>query len=160
LWAKFLFAAGGSLVPTVILVCLSDVMLRVGAWMTGLHVLGVVLLCAGLAGISVGLGARLPSIRETDPSKIAAGFGGTLNLMVSTAFIFAMILLLAVPCHLYFASLEMERWGAVERWGVEFTLADLRFWLTLSMAASLILAAAATVIPLRLGARELSRMEF
>ena len=63
-------------------------------------------LCLGLSGISVGLGARLPNLSETDPSKIAAGFGGTLNLLVSLVFIFAIVTALALPCHLYFAGQE------------------------------------------------------
>ena len=63
----------------------------------------IAVLCLGLSGISVGLGARLPNLRETDPSKIAAGFGGTLNLLVSLVFIFAIVTALALPCHLYFA---------------------------------------------------------
>ena len=60
----------------------------------------------GLSGISVGLGARLPNLRETDPSKIAVGFGGTLNLLVSLVYIFAIVTAMAIPCHLYFLSIE------------------------------------------------------
>ena len=71
-----------------------------------LHMGMVAVLCLGLSGISVGLGARLPNLRESDPSKIAAGFGGTLNLLVSLVFIFAIVTALAVPCHLYFAGQE------------------------------------------------------
>ena len=66
----------------------------------------VAVLCMGLSGISVGLGARLPNLRESDPSKIAVGFGGTLNLLVSLVFIFAIVTALAVPCHLYFLGQE------------------------------------------------------
>ena len=46
-----------------------------------LHVVTVVVLALGLSGLSVGLGG-LPNFRETDPSKIAVGFGGTLNLIL------------------------------------------------------------------------------
>ena len=74
----------------------------------------VAVLCMGLSGISVGLGARLPNLRETDPSKIAVGFGGTLNLLVSLVFIFAIVTALAVPCHLYF--LGVEHPDATVRW--------------------------------------------
>jgi ABC-2 type transport system permease protein len=129
-------------------------MLQIDPAVTVLHVVTVVLLCLGLAGISVGLGARLPSLREDNPSKIAAGFGGTLNLLVSMAFIFAMILLLALPGHLYFVSLDPEYTAQ----GVNFL--PLRRWLVLSMVSSLALAVAATSVPMRLGIRHLRTLEF
>ena len=91
---------------TELLVVLSDLMLGMGPLMIALHVAMVAVLCLGLSGISVGLGARLPNLRESDPSKIAAGFGGTLNLLVSLVFIFAIVTALAVPCHLYFLGQE------------------------------------------------------
>ena len=72
-------------------VSLSDLMLGMGPVMIALHLAMVAVLCAGLSGISVGLGARLPNLRETDPSKIAVGFGGTLNLLVSLVYIFAIV---------------------------------------------------------------------
>ena len=87
LWGKFAFSVGISLLATEGLVFLSDVMLGMGPLMITLHLMMVAVLCAGLSGISVGLGARLPNLRETDPSKIAVGFGGTLNLLVSLVYI-------------------------------------------------------------------------
>jgi ABC-2 type transport system permease protein len=93
----------------------------------------------GLAGISVGLGARLPSLHQDDPSKIAAGFGGTLNLVVSMLFIFLIVVLLALPCHLYFASLESQRRGFAI-----WTEAEFRAWLALSVAVSVAIGYAAT----------------
>ncbi len=104
LWGKFAFSAGISLVATEALVVLSDLMLRMGPAMIALHMGMVAILCLGLSGISVGLGARMPNLKEDDPSKIAAGFGGTLNLLVSLVFICAIVTALAVPCHLYFAA--------------------------------------------------------
>ncbi len=54
-------------------------------------------LCFGLSGLAVGLGALMPDLREEAPSKIAAGFGGTLNLVLSALFILVLVLLTAVP---------------------------------------------------------------
>ena len=61
------------------------------------------LLCLGLSGIGVGLGARLPVIAEQSPSRIAAGFGGTLNLVIGTLFIVLVLALATLPCHVYLA---------------------------------------------------------
>lgn len=155
LWGKFAFSAGISLVSTEFLVVLSDLMLQMNPWMIALHVGMIAVLCLGLSGISVGLGARLPNLRETDPSKIAAGFGGTFNLLVSLVFIFTVVTALAVPCHLYFAGQDNPE-------SARFILSrgDLRFWLTAAVLASLALGAAATIIPLRIGIKAFNRMEF
>ena len=53
---------------TELLVLMSDLMLMVGPTMMLVHALMVAILCLGLSGISVGLGARLPNLREEDPS--------------------------------------------------------------------------------------------
>jgi ABC-2 type transport system permease protein len=155
LWGKFAFSSGISLVATEVLVVLSDLMLRMGPAMILLHVGMVAILCFGLSGISVGLGARLPNLKEDDPSKIAAGFGGTLNLLVSLVFICAIVTALAVPCHLYFLGQEHP-----ESTRLALSHAGFRFWLTLAILASLAIGAIGTILPLRIGIKSFQRMEF
>jgi ABC-2 type transport system permease protein len=154
LWGKFAFSAGISLVATEILVVLSDLMLRMSPLMIALHVGMIAILCLGLSGISVGLGARLPNLKETDPSKIAAGFGGTLNLLVSLVFIFAIVTALAVPCHLYFAGQEHPD-------STSFVLShtSFRFWFSAAIFISLIVGILGTILPLRIGIKAFRRME-
>jgi ABC-2 type transport system permease protein len=155
LWGKFAFSAGISLFATETLVVLSDLMLHMSPVMIALHVGMIAILCLGLSGISVGLGARLPNLRETDPSKIAAGFGGTLNLLVSLVFIFAIVTSLALPCHLYFAGQEHP-----ESTAFALSHSGLRFWLTIAIVGSLIVGVVGTIVPLRIGIRAFQRMEF
>ena len=155
LWGKFAFSVGISLVATEGLVFLSDLMLGMSPVMIALHVGMVAILCMGLSGISVGLGARLPNLRETDPSKIAVGFGGTLNLLVSLVFIFAIVTALAVPCHLYFLGQE----NAVST-NLALSNQGFRFWLTVAILISLIIGAVGTILPLRIGIKAFQRMEF
>ncbi|MBI3462263.1 MAG: hypothetical protein HY000_04265 [Planctomycetes bacterium] len=154
LWGKFAFATGGAAISSELLVVLSDVMLRLDWSMILLHTITVLILCMGLAGISVGLGARLPNLREDDPSKIAAGFGGTLNLVVSLLFIFLIVVMLALPCHLYFAGLEAERTGTKIWTELEF-----RSWMSVSIAASVAIGYAAMVVPMRIGTRAFRELE-
>jgi ABC-2 type transport system permease protein len=123
--------------------------------MIALHVGMVAILCLGLSGISVGLGARLPNLRETDPSKIAVGFGGTLNLLVSLVFIFAIVTALAVPCHLYFLGQE----NAVTT-NLALSHQGFRFWLTVAIVVSLAIGFAGTIVPLRIGIKAFEHMEF
>ena len=155
LWGKFAFSVGISLAPTEVLVFLSDLMLGMSPVMIALHVAMVAVLCLGLSGISVGLGARLPNLRETDPSKIAVGFGGTLNLLVSLVFIFAIVTALAVPCHLYFLSQENPDTTRLALSHIGF-----RFWFIAAIGVSLAIGAIGTILPLRIGIKAFQRMEF
>jgi ABC-2 type transport system permease protein len=155
LWGKFAFSVGISLVATEGLVFLSDLMLGMSLVMIALHVGMVAILCTGLSGISVGLGARLPNLRETDPSKIAVGFGGTLNLLVSLVFIFAIVTALAVPCHLYFLGQEHPDTSTLA-----LSHNGFRFWLIAAIVVSLLIGAVGTIVPLRIGIKAFQRMEF
>jgi ABC-2 type transport system permease protein len=154
LWGKFAFAAGGALIPSELLVVLSDLMLRLDWSMVLLHVMTTLILCLGLAGISVGLGAKIPNLREDDPSKIAAGFGGTLNLVVSMLFILSIVVLLALPCHIYFAGLESQS-GTFLIW----TQNEFRAWLALSVALSVAIGYAATAVPMKIGTKAFRELE-
>lgn len=156
LWSKFVFAVGGSILPCCSLILLSDAMLRVSPKILASHQLTCLILCFGLSGIAVGLGAKMPSLREESPSRIAAGFGGTLNLVFSTLYIIVVVLLTAVPVHFYLGS------GGPE--GLLAYRPDLgswlQFWLVAGTAGSIVLGLLATVVPLRIGFRAFRQLEF
>jgi ABC-2 type transport system permease protein len=151
LWGKFAFAATGGVAAAVGLVLVSDLMLEMPADAVVLHVLTVAVLAAGLSGLSVGLGACMPNFRETDPSKIAVGFGGTLNLVAGLLFLLTVLALMAAPYHLQMA-LAARTTGERPPW----------LWLVAGPAAVLGLGAgaAAVLLPLRAGVRALRRVEF
>lgn len=149
LFSKFIFAAVGSMVPCAVLILLSDLMLQISTLVVVMHQLTCVILCLGLSGIAVGLGARMPDLREQSPSKIAAGFGGTLNLVLSACYIVSVVLLTALPCHFYLAA---------QLAGVH--LVWLTVWLIAGTFASLVLGTVATVIPMRIGLRAFRNLEF
>ena len=96
---KFAFAATGSLVVAEALILRSDVLLGLPWEGVVLHAVAVAVIALGLSGLNVGLGAYLPNFRETDPSKIVVGFGGTVNMVVGLGFLVAVIGLMAVPFH-------------------------------------------------------------
>jgi ABC-2 type transport system permease protein len=153
-WSKFWFASLGSWVPCSLLVLLSDMMLNVPALVIAVHQLTCVLLCLGLASIAVGFGAMMPNFRETSPSKIAAGFGGTLNLVLSALYIMVVVVLTALPCHFYMLA-GRGPWGAAF-----FSPQYLRLWLILGNGAAIIVGAVATIVPLRRGLQAFRRLEF
>ena len=156
LWSKFLFAVGGSIIPCSMLILLSDVMLRVSPKILASHQLTCLILCFGLSGIAVGLGAKMPSLREQSPSRIAAGFGGTLNLVFSTLYILVVVLLTALPVHFYLGT-----GTATNLLAYQPDLAGwLQFWLVAGTAGSILLGLVATVVPLRIGFKAFREIEF
>jgi ABC-2 type transport system permease protein len=158
LWSKFWFAAAGTILPCSALILLSDVMLVVDDFVIASHQLTCTILCFGLAGIAVGLGARLPNYREQSPSRIAAGFGGTLCLVFSTLYIVAVVLLTAVPTHFYLAErITNANYVRPAESAIHFWL---KVWLWSGTGGSILLGILATVIPLWLGFRTFRRAEF
>jgi len=158
LWAKFLFSAGSLLFPCGLLILLSDLRLGVPAMLTAEHQLTSLLLCLGLSGIAVGLGARLPLMNEQSPSRIAAGFGGTLNLVVSTLFILLVLVLATLPYHIYFVQ-KLDVFAAL---GSDFLPPErtIRPWFIYGTIASIFVGAMATFLPMWLGIRTFRRQEF
>jgi len=154
LWSKFWFASLGSWVPCALLVLLSDMMLQVPMLVVAVHQLTCVLLCLGLASIAVGFGAMMPNFRETSPSKIAAGFGGTLNLVLSALYIMVVVVLTALPCHFYLLAGRGP-------WGSGFVDPQyLKMWLIVGTGAAIVVGAIATIVPLRKGLRAFRQLEF
>lgn len=152
-WSKFIFAAIGSLGPCSLLILLSDLMLRVSTLVVVVHQLTTVLLCLGLSSIAVGLGATMPNFREPSPSKIAAGFGGTLNLVLSALYIMAIVVLTALPCHFYLIA------GSSPMHETFINPKSLKLWLIGGTAASVVVGALATIIPLKRGIAAFNRLE-
>lgn len=99
LWSKLGFALTLCTLPCAALVGLSDVMLNVEPYVFLAHQWAIVLCCLGLTGIAVGLGARFPNFRAFSAARIASGFGGTVNLVVSTFFILVILVLAGLPVH-------------------------------------------------------------
>jgi ABC-2 type transport system permease protein len=158
LWGKFAFAIGGSLLPCAALVLVSDISLHTEPPLQLNHQLTCLLLCLGLSGIAVGLGARLPNLREQSPARIAAGFGGTFNLVLSAIYIVVLVLLTTLPCHFYLAAESAaELFGRQEVVPVQWWLG---VWLLWGTVASLLVSALATIVPLWVGIRAFRRQEF
>jgi ABC-2 type transport system permease protein len=150
LWGKFVFSATGGLLIAEFLMLLGDIMLVMPPLIVVLHALTVGVLALGLSGLSVGLGACMPNFQESDPSKIAVGFGGTLNLVTGLIFLLLIVVLMAAPWHVLMAG------------DSETPLSqDYAGWMIgAGVGAGLVLGAAAVVLPLWLGAESLRRMEF
>jgi len=164
LWSKLAFACGVSILPCSMLILLSDVMLGIAQGAPGIaaiHQVTCWVLCIGLSSIAVGLGSRLPNLRESSPSKIAAGFGGTLNLVLSALFIVAVVLTTAVPCCLLLEGRETDIQRLQTRsWFQQWTGLGTGRAVVLGVVLTLILGVVATIVPLRIGFRAFRKLDF
>lgn len=151
LWGKFAFSATWALLISEFLIVFSDCMLGMPAFLILLHIVTVAMLSFGLSGLSVGLGACMPNFRETDPSKIAVGFGGTLNLVGGLLYLIVVVGLISGPWHVRAA---MSNGNVTEFWS------PAGIWMTLGAMVGTGIGIAASVVPLRIGAQTLREMEF
>lgn len=95
-----------------------------------------------LSGLAVGLGSLYPDFTAEEPARVVSGMGGTLTFLASLAYV---ILVATAET----AALRWLRHGIAPAWSVPAAL-----------AAIVVLAGVATVVPLRLGIRHLERAEF
>jgi ABC-2 type transport system permease protein len=151
LWGKFVFSMTGGILIAGGLVLVSDLMLLMPVLPVLLHLLTVVVLSAGLSGLSVGLGACMPNFRESDPSKIAAGFGGTLNLVAGLLFLLVVLGLMAAPWHAETMLGEMKELSMLPV-GKGIAVICLAMGLTVGVVSPL--------LAMRAGIRALREMEF
>jgi len=143
--SKFAFAFVGTGSISTVLIIISDYMLRVHGIVMLVHIITVIMVSLGLAGLSVGFGAIFPSFREDNPSKIVSGFGGTVNLLVSVAYIALMIGICGIPTQVYFGSgLSPE---------TSFG------WVLPVSVGAIVLTALVALIPYIVGRRRFRRME-
>ncbi len=144
--AKFLSALTISVVSALGVMGLAAYVLELPGEWAAVH-LGVTLaLCAGLCGLAVGLGARFPVVGQRNAARIASGFGGTVNLVVSMLFVLAEM-----------AGIALVSLGEHQRSGGMSPHLSARSWLMIG--AMLALSAVAAGVPLRIGARHFARLE-
>ncbi len=116
----------------------------------------ILCLNVGLAGLAAGLGGLYPNFREDNPARIVSGFGGTMNFLCAIAFIGAVVLIQGTVYFFYseIAQSPVPQMTTTYR-GVSFAVA-----LAGAMGAVTLLSALATFVPLHLGVRHATALEF
>ncbi len=150
LLVKFLFALTVTVLATLFVMVLSVQVLELPPVFAWLNVAISISVCVGLSGLSIGLGARFPVLGHRNPARIAAGFGGTFNLIASMAFVAVQMAGVAL--------LSARSLRDVQ--AVAFTLpnelTEANWWL---LAGLVSLGFAVAGISLAAGARHFSRLE-
>lgn len=143
-WAKFTYAAVGALLITEPLILLSNAMLQMPRIYLGLQLYATALVCLGLTGLAVGLGALFPNFKEDSPSRVVSGFGGTLTLILSIGLVALLVASQAVPFGLHLRNRDVP----------------VGPYLALGAGAFTLVALAAAFVPVVLGVRALERTDF
>ncbi len=144
--AKFVLAVMALLPISVALMLLSGAMLRAD-WPVRLLAVGLAAcISLAVAGLSIGLGSLFLDLRSRNPAAIVSSFGGTLNLVLSLGF----MLLTIVPFGLLF---HVRISGLLSPADLIRAVAGATVW-------TLVLTAATTILPLRLGIRSLNMRDY
>ncbi|MBV9463389.1 MAG: hypothetical protein JO317_04085, partial [Verrucomicrobiae bacterium] len=146
IWSKFWTSAIASGTLTLGLMLLSFHSLRLEWFMRGLIAFSIVGMSMGLSSLAISLGVLFPNLKQDNPARIVSGFGGTLCLVLSLAYIVVVILAEAIPVHFLY----------VQRAFSHFRFASV---LTLVYIMMVLVHAAVTAIPLALAARQLRTLE-
>ncbi|NIA13763.1 MAG: hypothetical protein GWP08_06745 [Nitrospiraceae bacterium] len=143
---KFFLSIATTSLFTVGIAILSAVMLKLDPIYFALSVYSVLITNFGLAGLAVGLGALYPSFQQDNPARIVSGMGGTLNLILSIAYITFIV----------GAQAFALQWRVLNLFA-----SDQAFYTALATVVVFItmLSAFCVVVPLRLGLKNLQDME-
>ncbi|GMW01044.1 MAG: hypothetical protein AMXMBFR84_21810 [Candidatus Hydrogenedentota bacterium] len=144
---KFWLSVLTASVFTVTLVIISCMSLRVEPLVFALSLYTIIITNFALSGLAVGLGSLYPNFQEDNPARIVSGMGGTLNLLLSMAYIAIVI----------GAQTFILQWRALGFY------ADVRaFWFALGAVLTLVtaLSVLCTFVPMRLGLKNLTRAEY
>jgi ABC-2 type transport system permease protein len=147
LWGKFFIYVIPVIILGEFLIIASNILLGVEPFMMVLSTVTVFLFALSLTALGVGLGAVYPRFFYENVAQIAAGFGGIVYMIIGLAYIGLSIVIEARPVYVYFREQLVP--GTYE-------------YTSLIVSTLLIIALNCAVffIPMRLGVRRLSRMEF
>ncbi len=146
MWQKFWLSVALTSFFTVGLAVLSGHILQLEPLHYAITVYSVFLSNLGLSGLAVGLGALYPTFTEDNPARIVSGMGGTLNLLSSVAFVICVVSIQVL----------VLQWKALDLYTGE---AQFRGTVLVAMGLITALGALCTLLPMRLGLRNLNSME-
>lgn len=146
-WQKFALSVATTSVFTLSLAILSGIQLELRPLWFFMSVYTVIVANFSLSGLAVGLGSLYPNFQEDNPARIVSGMGGTLNFLLSFGYI---ALIVSAQTVVLVREVLYRNMSAAEFW-TGFAVA---------MAFVTLLSAVTTLLPLRLGLRNLQAMEF
>jgi ABC-2 type transport system permease protein len=147
LWSKYWTGTVPLLVLAFVITLLTNWLLQSGIFMMAVSVGTVLLYTLAVSALALGFGVYYPQFGTENAAQIPTSFGGVVFMMTSLT-VLALVIMLEAPA-------VAAQLRAYQR-GEDLTLT---FQLLASGAAVVLILVAATIVPLRLGARRLENME-
>ncbi|MGH9318493.1 MAG: putative ABC transporter permease subunit [Vicinamibacteria bacterium] len=149
LWSKFWTAIPPLLVLSQVLTIASNHFLGASSFMTVLSSLTILFVTFGIVGLGVGMGAAFPKFKFENVTQIAGSSGGLLYMIAATSFVAAVLFLEAIPVYLILNA---------DFRGIPLSDRQIAF-VTLSLAAVVVVNILAVALPMRWGRRRLEAFE-
>lgn len=150
LWNKF----STSLIPVLflgeVMIFVSNWLLKVTPFMMILSSVTLFFMALGIVGLAVGLGAIYPRFKLENPARLSIGLSGTLYMILSMLFIGVIMALEIWPVYTIFMADYRHQSLALFQWA----------GIMLSFCGAALLTGIAVSLPLRLGLKNLTEMDF
>lgn len=147
LWIKFFIYLFPLLILSEILIVVTNFLLNVTPFMMYLSIITLFFLTPGVVSLGIGLGAAYPDFNSENPAHAVTGFGGLVFMIMSAAYIGAVIILEAGPVYTIFMS------GIRNENLSYFQL----LWITGSFFTAFVISILAIILPMRFGEKRLIR---
>jgi len=145
LWIKFFIYLFPLLILSEILIVVTNLLLNVTPFMMYLSITTLFFLTPGVVSLGIGLGAAYPDFNSENPAHTVTGFGGLVFMIISAAYIGAVIVIEAGPVYTIFMS------GVRNEALSYFQL----LWIVGSFVTAFVISILAIILPMRFGEKRL-----
>jgi len=148
LWSKYWVGTIPLLVLALVMILFTNVLLRASPFMMIVSIGTITLLTLAISAMALGFGALYPQFETENAAQIPTSFGGLVFMMTTTALLALVIVIEAQPVSRYLAA--------------EFQADPVQVTPTmmLAFAGVVVVCAAATILPLRIGLKKMEQFEF
>ena len=147
LWIKFFIYFVPLLILTELLIVATNLLLAVTPFMMALSVITILFVVPAVVALGIGLGAAFPDFNAENPAQSVTSFGGLVFMMISAAYIMAVVVLEAGPVYRIFMTGISESRLQLAEW----------LWIGVSFGLILLITMAAIFYPMKYGLDRLTR---
>lgn len=148
LWSKYWTGTVPLLVLALVITVFTNLLLKTTPFMMAVAVGTIILLTLAIGALALGFGAVYPQFETENAAQIPTSFGGLVFMMSTIALLAAVIVIEAVPVYQYLQAVYRGQ-PVVLSWRMYA-----------AFAAVVLICAAATIVPLRIGLRRMEQFEF
>ena len=148
MWSKYWIGTLPLLVVALIITVITNTLLEASVFMMVLSLSTMVLFTLAISGMALGFGALFPQFDSENAAQIPTSFGGLVFMMTTVSLLGLVIVVEAVPVVSY---LRARQAGAAATFTPELGAA---------LAVVVVVCVTATILPLRIGLKRMTEMEF